>query len=569
VILQLKIKKLHLTGYDYLAFAIIIIATLLRFTLIYFNWPITNSDEGNMGLVALHIAYDKEWPLFFYGQPYMGPIEGYLAAPLFHLLGPSLFTLRLGSLGFYPLFLLSMYYLTIRLYDRKYALFIVLLLSVGSDETILRQVKAVGEYPETIFFAALISLLVVWLVQMGHTIPAQQRTGRQRIWIYGLLGLVIGIAFWVDMLILPIVGVGFLLLWFFCRRELRSKSGISLAIGMIIGAFPLVIYNATAPLSQNSLVVLYGLSHSNGDRSHTFIQQILGTIGISIPDAMNFNPMCIKEVDTLLNGQQAVCAAAQLSWGTGYLLTYGFALVTTALVAWRRWKSTSLNKQEWTIEQRETTIRDFCRLMLLVSAGGTILAYVISPHPATVPAPTARYLTCLLIALPAVLWPVWNGVGEQCRAGHWSRLTSRLSGIMRVGLLLLFLVMSTIGMYNTFKQIPTAQGFYASQDHLIQHLQAIGVTRFYSEYWTCNRLIFQSHEKLICSSLDEKLGSGFDRYIPYRTLINTTEDVAYVFPQNAPQVAVLDAMMQNHTLKRSYQRQEFGNYVIYYIPRTY
>ena len=292
------------------------------------------------------------------------------------------------------------------------------------------------------------------------------------------------------------------------------------------------------------------------------------TIGISIPDAMNFNPMCIRDVATLLNGQQAACAAAQLSWGTGYLIVYGFALVTTALVAWRGWKSGSLNKQEWTIEQRKTIVRDFCRLMLLVSAGGTILAYVTSPNPATVPAPTARYLTCLLIALPAVLWPLWNGIGEQFNTVNWPRMVSQLSGIMRVGLLLLFLVMSTMGVYNTFEQIPAAQSFYASQDDLIQHLQDIGATHFYSEYWTCNRLIFQSNEKLICSSLDEKLGPGFDRYLPYRTTVNTTKDAAYVFPKNAPQIAVLDAKMQNHTLKPSYQRQEFGNYVIYYVPRV-
>jgi hypothetical protein len=521
-----------------------------------------------MGVLALHVAYQGEWPIFYYGQFYLGPIEGYLAAPLFHLFGPSLFTLRLGLLCFYPLFLICMYYLTVRLYNYKYALFIVFVLSVGSNETIQRQLKAVGEYPETIFFAALISLLVVWIVQTEHTIPPQQRTSWQRTCIYGLLGFVIGIAVWVDMLILPTVGTGFLLLWLFCRRELWSRSAISLVIGMIMGAFPLVIYNATAPFGQNSLVVLYNLHHSNGDKYYTFIQQILGTIGISIPDIMNFNPTCIKDIATLLNGKQVTCAAAQLSWGMGYLIIYSIALVTTVLLAWRGWKDTSLKKQAWTFEQRNTIIREFCRLMLLVSAGGTILAYVTSPNPATVPAPTARYLTCLLIALPAVLWPLWNGIGEQFSTANRSRLVSRIVGTIRVGVLLLFLVMSTIGMYRTFEQIPTAQSFYTSQNELIQHLQDIGATRFYSEYWTCNRLIFQSNEQLICSPLEENLAPGFARYIPYRTTVNTTKNPAYVFPKNAAQVAVMDAKIQNHTLKQPYQRQEFGNYIIYYIPRT-
>jgi hypothetical protein len=127
--------------------------------------------------------------------------------------------------------------------------------------------------------------------------------------------------------------------------------------------------------------------------------------------------------------------------------------------------------------------------------------------------------------------------------------------------------MSTIGMYRTFEERPAAQRFYTLQNALIRHLLDIGATRFYSEYWTCNSLIFQSNEKLICSSLDENLGPGFDRYIPYRTLVHATEDAAYVFPKHTVYIAAMDMKMQNHALKPSYQRQEFGNYVIYYVPR--
>ncbi len=565
--LWLKIKKFSFTHSDSLAFGLIILATLLRFILIYFNWPATNSDEGNMGVLARHIAYNGEWPIFFYGGQYLGPLEGYLAAPLFHLFGPSLFALRLGLLPFYPLFLLCMYYLTRRLYTQKFALFIVVLLCVGSNETILRQVKAVGEYPETIFFAAMISLLVVWLVQTAPTIEPSQRTNWRRTLVYALLGVIIGVAVWVDMLILPVIGTGFLLLFLFCRRELRSKSGIGLIIGMALGGFPLIIYNLTAPLDQNSLVVLYNLQHSNGNQPHTLLQQIVGMISISLPDVMNFNPGCIKDVATLLQSQPTACAVAQVSWGAGYLVLYGLALVTTGSIVWRMWRETLHWKQIASFEQRAKIVRDCCRLMLLVSAGGTILAYVTSPNPATVPGPTARYLTCLLIALPAVLWPLWNGILSQAqmRSMNWRSVVSRAIVAVQVGILLLFLVMSLVGTYRTFEEIPSAQSFYSTQNELVQHLLTIGATRFYSEYWTCNRLIFQSDEQLICSSLDNNLAPGFDRYGPYRAAVRATKNPAYVFPKNAPQIAAMDRQL--HTLKQTYQREEFSDYVIYYVPR--
>src|SRR5436190_16198280 len=106
MIYRLNRKRLSLRREEFYIFALILMATVLRLVLIYFNWPTTNSDEGNMGILARHVAYNGEWPIFFYGLPYLGPVEGYLAAPLFHLFGPSTFTLRLALLPFFPLFLI-------------------------------------------------------------------------------------------------------------------------------------------------------------------------------------------------------------------------------------------------------------------------------------------------------------------------------------------------------------------------------------------------------------------------------------------------------------------------------
>src|SRR5437588_2298979 len=257
-----EVKRFALKRYELAIFALILVATLARLVLISQNWPVTNSDEGNMALLARHVAYNGEWPIFFYGLPYMGPIEGYIAAPLFHLFGPSTFTLRLGLLPFFPLFLICMYYLTLLLYTQKLALFTVILLCFGSVEIISRQLKAVGEYPETLFFVAFISFVFSWLVLTSHTVKEGSRTTPRRIFIYGVLGLVIGVALWVDFLILPFLGTGIVLLLMFCRRELVSWSGVSLLLGIVIGAFPLIYYNVTAPIDSNSIAVLLSIHRS-------------------------------------------------------------------------------------------------------------------------------------------------------------------------------------------------------------------------------------------------------------------------------------------------------------------
>ncbi len=78
-------------SYEIIAFAIIALAVILRIVLVALHVPETNSDEGTMGLEAMHIAFRGEHPIFLYGQDYMGVLEAYIAAVffLYWLLGSS------------------------------------------------------------------------------------------------------------------------------------------------------------------------------------------------------------------------------------------------------------------------------------------------------------------------------------------------------------------------------------------------------------------------------------------------------------------------------------------------
>jgi hypothetical protein len=250
------LKRFHIGKYELYLFGIVLFALALRLLLLVFNWPATNSDEGNMGVLARHVAYNGEWPIFFYGQSgelYMGPVEGYVSALLFRFFGSSLFMLRLSLLPFYALFLICMYGLTSLLQTKKFALFISLLFSLGASSIIFLQLRAVGEYPETEFFSAAICLIVLWLSLSMPSGNSARHVTLFRVGIYAVLGLIIGIAMWVDLLILPFVCMGILFLLLFCRREVFSVAGLMLLFGIICGLFPLIIYNLQVPFSQGSI----------------------------------------------------------------------------------------------------------------------------------------------------------------------------------------------------------------------------------------------------------------------------------------------------------------------------
>src|SRR5260370_29549939 len=144
----LRVKRIKIGPYGMCAAAIIALAVLLRIVLTLQAWPQTNADEGTMGIMALHIAYRGERPIFFYGQDYMGVLEAYLAAAVFHIFGASVFTLRLVTILLFFLFLTGTYPLPSLVYSKKLALLTLCLLSLGSVIMLDTELIALGGYPE-------------------------------------------------------------------------------------------------------------------------------------------------------------------------------------------------------------------------------------------------------------------------------------------------------------------------------------------------------------------------------------------------------------------------------------
>ena len=159
----LRIRQIKIGTYGILALLIIALATLLRIFLIVCGWPHSNAYEETMGIIAMHIAYHGEHPIFFYGQNYMGILEEYLGAAFFQLLGVSVFSLRLVPVLFFALFLANLYLLTSLLYTKKLALITLILLSLGSSIMLDTELFALGGYSELLFFGSLSILLASWL----------------------------------------------------------------------------------------------------------------------------------------------------------------------------------------------------------------------------------------------------------------------------------------------------------------------------------------------------------------------------------------------------------------------
>jgi hypothetical protein len=598
----LRVKRVKIDVYGMCAIAIIAFATLLRIVLTALGWPQTNSDEGTMGLMALHIANHGEHPIFFYGQNYMGPLEAYLGAALFHLFGSSLFMLRLGTILLFTLFLTAMYLLTSMLYSQKLALITVGLLSLGSSLMLDIELVALGGYPELLLFGSLSLLIVAWLALSQD----QYASPRKRLWryvVYCCWGLVVGIGFWSDFLMLAFIAMSGLFLVIFCWRELLQGAVLFLFVGLAIGALPLILYSLKAAPGQDLLTVLsylhnqgsFELAHNHAYKLFPWLRQIRGAMLITLPSATGGPIFCADSMLRLsgyLSLQASPCSIAEggvllallaLCWSLGYLVLWAVAVLLGIKALWNIWRHTP-GKPRPPAGKLEI-VRQSARLMLLGSAGLILLLFLVSPAAAVFPV-NARYLIGLLVSTPALIAPLWSlSSGHSQQAFKMDSYKGDSSWVVRFpfsvnlamikvvlqrGLLLLIGIVLLVGTIRVFFEIPDVRASGQRQDALINRLLRDKATHIYSDYWTCDRIAFLSREQIICASLDAHLDLYYNRYTPldpyrnrytpYFSIVKADPNAAYVFLSGSAQavaIAKQEAVSGNH-----YRRFVFEGYVI-------
>lgn len=550
--------------YDRIAAVIIAFAASIRILLDALGWPPTNSDEGVMAIMATNIAYRGVHPLMFYGQNYMGTIEAYLGAGFFHLFGgPSLFALRLGVILLVTLFLICMYLLTRLLFSKPLAIVTLLVLSVGSIPMLTRQMIATGGSSQTLFFGSLAFLLAAWL---SSTYKEHQSLSMkcQRVVIYMVWGLAIGLALWSDMVVLPFLAMAALLLLLFCWRELLVWGWLVVLSSMIVGITPLISYDLARNLS--SWKVLTNLVHGRNivvpQTWPGIFHNIISTVQVSIPTATG-NPFCpVVEIRPL--GDNAPhsfqCTLIHTSWGGGYLLLLACALGITLHALWYlQFRGKSLHTQH------QVLVCYVARLLLLGAVVLTIYVYTLSAAPVDMPGFHARYLVSLLIATPALIFPLWNAASKFRPVQTFERIKVYACR----SILALIWSLLLVGTVIAFSEVPGARAADQQRQDLIHNLVRIGATHFYTEYWTCYNLIFASHERVVCAILESHLQPWDNRIPSYFNTVQADPHAAYVFPLDTDMLPLnyhdLPAVEQKvaHAGPGKYHRYEFDGYVVY------
>ncbi|GCE12236.1 hypothetical protein [Tengunoibacter tsumagoiensis] len=248
----------------------LIFALLVRIWLIFYTHGFVDMDESLVGVQAQHILRG-EFPIYYYGQPYMGSLEPYLISLVFAMFGSSPLTLRIEPL-LLSLVLVWLSWRFAELMARQarlsnvartwFSTTVSLLAALPPLYNLVIEMRTWGGHIE-IYILMLLLLTSGWkLVQRWEA--ASQREILMR-WLG--IGVIIGVGFWVYPLIVSAVLAAFiwidaLLFWKFLqslgwvplaadgRQESfafhgkRMLLGLSVVPGVVLGFAPGIYWGA-------------------------------------------------------------------------------------------------------------------------------------------------------------------------------------------------------------------------------------------------------------------------------------------------------------------------------------
>lgn len=190
-------------------------------------------DGSVCGLLGLN-ALKGQWPIFFYGQNFMGALEGYLAAPIYALFGPGTITLNIWApiLSFATLVVL---YACLRRYMKPLPSLVALAyMAIPPAMAYWHAGKPNNHYPLGILLCA----LLMWLsFKLWEQRPWRSLTTLA--W-----GLVAGLAFWTNFQTVVIIWACMIFLVLTSLPRLRPLPILSGLAGALVGAAPLIYYNS-------------------------------------------------------------------------------------------------------------------------------------------------------------------------------------------------------------------------------------------------------------------------------------------------------------------------------------
>jgi hypothetical protein len=444
-----------------------------------------DGDEAVVGLMARHIVFLGELPVFYWGQPYLGSLEAFSAAPLFWLFNSSTLLLKLVPTAYSLGFLVVSAVLARRLFGSGAALATAAYLAVPPAMWTVWSTKARGGYAELLFLGQAVLLATLAL---GRSRSRRLALG----W-----GVLVGLAFWTHLLaivyILP--SIVFLLL---ARRTSTRAGGpgwsaaqVGLGVaGALLGMAPLIVANVTG-----GFLTLAALLQPP-DLPLDLVAQSVRFFRVGIPVLLGLGQPTTSQ--RMFDQDWPLRPAGHL-W-VAVLALLGLAgVLATYWPALRRLVSRGAEKAS-----------EPALLLMLAAVVPPVIALTRFGFFVSEP----RYALPLYGIVPLLAGALWR---------------------VRVAAVSRWAIVGGVVAFNLWSVATTDQRLWQPEDtldstaatraELVQYLVAGNRHQIYTDYWIGYPIMFETRETVLAYVIS----GGFNRYVPPADNVQRTPNPAWVF----------------------------------------
>jgi hypothetical protein len=183
----------------------LLVALLIRVWLTVRTHGILDGDEALLGIQAEHILQGYR-PVYFYGIPYFGSLEAYVAAILFAIFGPSVAVLRAETTGFSLILVAVTWWFASLLADvarlphyakRCFTIVAALVAAIPPLYDGIVELRTGGGWIESFILMLLLLIAAFRLTTRWH----EGASLRELTWRWAVIGLVVGFAMWIYPLV--------------------------------------------------------------------------------------------------------------------------------------------------------------------------------------------------------------------------------------------------------------------------------------------------------------------------------------------------------------------------------
>jgi 4-amino-4-deoxy-L-arabinose transferase-like glycosyltransferase len=469
------------------------------------------SDEALFALMAKHIVSRGDFPVFAYGEERSGVLISYLVAPFFYLFGASNLVFKTVTTVLSLVLAFMLYSLARRIGGNRFGLLAMALSVFGPAFLIMWSVHAAAEYMIMMLCGVGSLLLCDNILFKDRSLSVQSRgqtlaADAAKI-DYGLLGLVLGIGFWVSPLIVSFIMGVWLALFLRDRRCFLRLSFLVFLMAFLLGNLPAILFNILPDLrlmggmpDAPNWISYTSLLSGSTEPLWSRVLQVPGTLVrvamVSMPPMVGGS---LWEYETVLWRRLVVVILVGF-WFLAALHVF-VRRVTRLLGSTDTDSRAQLLPQRWALQRIDPLILQFLSALLVFS---------LSPYRWLVSEP--RYL------IPIFAFLLVAG------AGFLDWLWSRKRVVGTAALVLV--VVLNVGTTVAFSEgLDPDHGLWPEDEQMMQHLIENDIRHPVADYWNAYSIAFETDEQVIPVPI------GYLKYSMYEDLVTIPPRGYYLFPK--------------------------------------